>query len=76
MSLCMPDRIEVNGFGLVVSAVDHGSYWQGVVHIFGPDSTHMRSIETSGYHPNMAEAETVASRLGTSFVQAMVYGPS
>lgn len=70
----MPDRIEVNGFGLVVSAVDHGNYWQGVVHIFGPDRTHLRSIETAGRHPNMVEAEAVASRLGTSFVQALLYG--
>lgn len=68
----MADRIVVNGFALVVSAVDRGAYWQGVVHIYGRDSTHMRTIESAARTTNVAEAEAAASRLGTSYVQALV----
>lgn len=72
----MADRIVVNGFSLIVSAVDRGAYWQGVVHIYGPDGTHIRTIETAARTASTAEAEDVALRLGTSFVQALVSTPA
>jgi hypothetical protein len=67
----MPDRIEVDEYGLVVSAVDHGLYWQGSVHIFAPDRSYVRTIDAATRHATMAEAESAAGVLGAEYVRGL-----
>lgn len=70
----MPSRTELNSYGIVVSAVHHGWYWRGVVHIFRSDSTHLRTLEASARSKSMVEAEGEAERLGGSYVSALISG--
>lgn len=68
----MPYKKEVLGYSLVVSAIDHGQHCQGVVHIFSPDNSHLRTIETAARHPTVSDAESVAASLGDNYVRTLV----
>jgi len=68
----MPYKREVLGYSLVVYAINHGQHYQGVARVFSPDSTHLRTIETSARHPTLSDAESVAARLGDSYVRSLV----
>ncbi len=72
----MPSRTELNTYGLVATAVHHGWYWKGVVHIFRADSSHVRTIEAAARSRSMVEAEGEAERLGGDYVSALIAVPA
>jgi|GEM_PF-798786 len=62
---------DILGYSLVVSVVDLGAYCQGVVHIFSPDRSHLRTIETSVRHATLEDAEAMATQLGEEYVRSL-----
>ena len=67
----MAYRRDVLGHKLVVSAVDRGMHFQGVVHIFAKDGSHLRTIETSAPHSTLSAAEALAELLGGEYVRSL-----
>lgn len=68
----MPRRLEVHGYSLVVSSIEHERYWQGVVHVIDPHGHHGRTIETLARHATSEDAERVAATLGDDHVRNLV----
>lgn len=67
----MAYRRDVLGYKLVVSAVDQGIHFQGVVHIFAKDESHLRTIEASVAHSMLSAAEALAEELGDEYVRSL-----
>ena len=67
---------DILGYSLVVSAVDLGPYCQGVVHIFSPHRSHLRTIETSVRHATLEDAESLADQLGEAYVRSIAAQPT
>lgn len=70
----MACRSTVDGYTLVIAAVDRGGYWSGLVHVFRPDGSFQLRIETATRYARPSQAESAAVAIGESYIFGIPVG--